>query len=178
MTQALPNIPTMKQRHLKAINIIRTLADGNCWGVVKFDISRFLAYFYIQKCFNFGSIKKIARKSLDICYLFAFYASVSNSWHRYYYHSVVYVNYCIHCRFCQLFTSIIFKISLVKSCSSITHIISSSRHYTSSQTPLWTIRTNWKRMVYTLENQTCCKNTHFCPLYQHANRVQHGFSVL
>ena len=30
----------------------------------------------------------------------------------------------------------------------------------------------------TLENQTCCKNTHFCPLYQHANRVQHGFSVL
>ena len=28
------------------------------------------------------------------------------------------------------------------------------------------------------ENQTCCKNTHFCPLYQHANRVQHGFSVL
>ena len=64
---------------------------------MNFDISRFLAYVYIQKYFNFGSILvplqfKVARNSLDVRYLFAFDASVSNSWHRFSHHSVVYVN--------------------------------------------------------------------------------------
>ena len=84
MTQALPNIPTIKKRCWKTINTIRTLTDGNFWEVVKFAISRFLANVYIQKRFNFGSIwflydLKITRTSLDVSFLFAFNER-SNCW--------------------------------------------------------------------------------------------------
>lgn len=44
---------------------------------------------------------------------------------------------------------------------------------TKSKRNVWYVSRNC-----TLENQTCRKNTHICPLYQHGNRVQHGFSVL
>ena len=88
MTQALRYIPTIEKRHAKTISTISPLAGGNCWEIVTFDITRFLAYTSISRDisalveFWLLCYLQIRRKSIDVCYYFCFNASVSKSWYR------------------------------------------------------------------------------------------------